>query len=285
MSVELYLITDADEALEVREVDGPALFRYVYAPATPAREAPRPYLHPVYARSGEILTNFRPNDHPWHHGLSLTINQVDGWNFWGGPTYRAGEGYRWQENHGVQRHLEWVGLAPRRLEQSVAWETGKGERLLNERRVLTVEDVTDHAWALGWQSVLRNVTARELVLSNYHSGQGLKGSHYTGLQFRGRRELLDDHGDAEVGIWADGEVSGEAAVHGLSSAWMEWRGQMDTTLRRVKVRFENGGEPVHWFVRRNNPLAALAFQFDRDRGLAPGGELRLHHRLVFTDLP
>ena len=118
----------------------------------------------------------------------------------------------------------------------------------------------------------------------YHSHEGLTGSHYSGLQFRGARDLLDEHGDASIGIFAEGDRVGEAAVHGAASSWMEWRGQKDISQRRVNLRFTNNSGPLHWFVRRGNPLAALPFQYEHDLSLAPGAAFTIDHTLTFTDL-
>ena len=64
------------------------LCRYVYVSGEAHKESPKPYFHPLNSLAGDTLTNFRPNDHPWHHGLSFTLTNVSGWNFWGGPTCR-----------------------------------------------------------------------------------------------------------------------------------------------------------------------------------------------------
>src|SRR5690606_13279555 len=93
--------------LSIVRTEGETLWTYHYEPETPANESPRPYVHPLYSIDGDVLTNWRPNDHPWHHGLSLTLTSVDGVNFWGGPSHRAEDGYRWREDHGVQRHVSW----------------------------------------------------------------------------------------------------------------------------------------------------------------------------------
>lgn len=262
---------------------GRLLLRYVYRPETPADEAPRPYAHPVRTLAGAELTNFRPNDHRWHHGLSFTINGVDGVNFWGGGTYRKADGYQWRGDHGEQRHLAWLERSADRLAQALEWRGRGGEVLLREERVLTPVLVSEATWSLRWRSTVVNVSGRPLTLTNYHSAEGLAGSHYTGLQFRGARELLDDHGDAGIGIFAEGGLAGEQAVHGARARWMEWRGQKDGTQQRVHIRFANEGGSMHWFVRRQYPLAALPFHHDRDLVLPPGGTLALDHTLSFTD--
>ena len=43
----------------------------------------RPYLHPVLDASGkQVLTQDRPDDHPWQHGIFTGFHQVNGFNYW-----------------------------------------------------------------------------------------------------------------------------------------------------------------------------------------------------------
>jgi hypothetical protein len=284
MNTGLELRMDGDRAAEIHRTGGGLLLRYVYRPDTPADEAPRPYAHPVNTIAGGLLTNFRPNDHRWHHGLSFTISCLAGLNFWGGPTYRASDGYQWQNDHGAQRHIAWLEQGADRLTHTLEWRAASTDKLLlAEKRTLGFAIISPQAWELRWTAVLQNVSGRLLSLGQYQSTQGLEGSHYTGLQFRGARDLLDEHQDEAIGIFAEGGLSGDKAVHGASGRWMEWRGQKDGSQRRVTVRFSNAGDPVHWFVRRHNPLAALAFQYERDLALAPDGVLSIDHALTFAD--
>jgi hypothetical protein len=282
MNTSLELNHEAGRHVEIMTNTGALLWRYVYIQDTPANESPRPYAHPVCSLDGDVLTNFRPNDHPWHHGLSLTLTSVGGVNFWGGPTYRAADGYQWREDHGFQRHCSWDSLEPDQLEERLDWCEGKtSEIMLCERRVLQTT-VTDNAWSLRWISELSNMTNRTLTLGNYHSAGGLVGSHYTGLQFRGARDLLDDHGDPAIGITAEVGRHGETAVHGELARWMEWACQHDGSLRRTRIRFENQTGPLPWFVRAKNPVAAFAFHREVAQPLAAGALLRLDHVLTFT---
>jgi hypothetical protein len=262
------------------------LCRYVYVPATAHTESPRPYFHPLNSLAGDTLTNFRPNDHPWHHGLSFTLNNVSGLNFWGGPTCRPGEGYKLREDHGEQHHVAWTQLEANgpvaTLAHTLEWRTPQELVFREERMIVITVDSGAKAWSLQWRGRLVNVSGRELSLGNPHSFGGLPGSHYTGLQFRGARELLDDHLDPTIGIVAEGGLEGEKGVHGANARWMEWRGQLDETLNRITIRFENHPGPLHWFVRRGYPLAAFPVQFDQNRLLAPAAVLELDHSLTFT---
>ena len=283
MSAELQLEHEGASAVRVRRADGALLWRYVFAPATPANEAPRPYAHPVNSPAGDGLTNFRPNDHPWHHALSLTITSVGGTNFWGGPSHRAADGYQWRDDHGAQIHRAWTACTAARLEHTLDWcEPRSGHELLHERRTLLTA-AGDGEWSLRWTSKLFNVAGRDLALDHYESLGGLAGSHYTGLQFRGARDLLDEHNDTRIGITADGGRAGETAVHGAEASWMEWSCQHDGSLRRTRIRFENLTGPIPWFVRAKHPLAVFSFHRGQTRTLRAGATLRLDHRLTFTN--
>jgi hypothetical protein len=67
---------------------------------------------------------------------------------------------------------------------------------------------------------------------------------------------------------------------------MEWHGQLDETLRRVIIRFENNSGPLHWFVRRTGyPLAAFPVQFDQNLVVPASGALEVDHTMTFTAVP
>lgn len=280
------IIAPADgRSVELHRKGGGLLLRYIAVPDTPLTESPRPYAHPVNTLRGECLTLFRPNDHPWHHALSFTLTSVSGHNFWGGPSYRQADGYRHRDDQGTQQHEAWIERSAERVAHTLVWRARHtGDVLLREERSLRFSLVHERAWSLRWQASLTNVSGRLLELGHYRAPEGLVGSHYSGLQFRGTRDLLDDHGDGGIGIFAEGGREGEAAVHGAPVRWMEWRGQRDGTLNRVSLRFENEKEPLHVFVRRNYPLAAFPLHFDAVRPLAADASLTVDHTLTFMDL-
>lgn len=262
------------------------LCRYVYAPEVPGNESPKPYFHPLNSLAGDTLTNFRPNDHPWHHGLALTIDNASGANFWGGPTCERADGYKWRDDHGSQNHIAWTRLeaagSSAVLAHTLEWRRLSEIFFREERTIEITVNSAARSWSLRWRSQLTNALGRALSLGNPHSHGGMAGSHYTGLHFRGARELLDDHLDPTIKVTAEGGLEGIPAVHGAAARWMEWHGQLDTTLHRVVIRFANNTGPLHWFVRRNYPLAAFPFQFDRNLEVPAGVALSLDHTLTFT---
>jgi hypothetical protein len=84
--VKLTLTHRLHDSLELHYA-GQTLFRYVYEPNDVPLESPRPYFHPLRTLRGNEVTSFRPDDHLWHKGLSMTASNLSGQNFWGdGPT-------------------------------------------------------------------------------------------------------------------------------------------------------------------------------------------------------
>ncbi len=70
---------------------------------TAATSSPRPYLHPVRTLGGFTVTDAHPADHDWHVGIGVALQDVNGWNLWGGRTYVRDAGYQWLGDHGSDR--------------------------------------------------------------------------------------------------------------------------------------------------------------------------------------
>ena len=115
---------DGDGAITVRDGDV-ELFHYVYIPDSPQLESPKPYLHPIRTRAGNLVSLFRPHDHVWHKGIAWSLPVVGEENFWGGPTYVHGQFYVQLPNDGSQVHRRTVQSATTvRWRDSIMTSTG-----------------------------------------------------------------------------------------------------------------------------------------------------------------
>ena len=247
------------------------LFAYHLGDDLPRHLAPRPYFHPLRTLSGLAVTDHQPSDHRWHLGLAYSWPVVNGWNFWGGPTFSRDQlRYVDLDNHGRVRHLGWAGA-----DQELEWLDPKGERVATERRSLaTAVDETRSLWWLTLRTVIENQGATSLRLgSPTTEGRPLAG--YAGLAWRGS-ELMRG---AQVLI---DRPSPEREPMGRRSRWLACVGE-GATVAFVEDP-ANAGAPNRWFVRTlDYPLVTSSPVFDQPLHLAPGATLRLGHSILIAD--
>jgi len=275
------------ERITVTEpVTGVELLSYVYR-AEADWEAPKPYIHPLRTLAGDVVTDYRPNDHRWHKGLSLTASHLSGANLWGGNSYVHGEGYlAIPERVGSMRHVAFdeVSAADGRvvIAERLTWHPYDGELWAEETRRVEVHDVDpdSRSWALTWTSAVTNRRTEPLLFgSPTTAGREMAG--YTGLFWRGPRAFRDGR---IIGPHGEGPE-----LMGTQGEWLALSGEHDGTDGHATVVLvhapENaGGHPAHWFVR-NEPFAAMApsWAFFEELELPPGETLTRRYRVVVAD--
>ncbi|MGJ5895655.1 PmoA family protein [Streptomyces niveiscabiei] len=288
MSEQLRIVHAHGDRITVTEpVTGVELLSYVYR-AEADWEAPKPYIHPLRTLAGDVVTDYRPNDHRWHKGLSLTASHLSGANLWGGNSYVHGEGYlAIPERVGSMRHVAFDEVTADDagrvvIAERLTWHPYDGELWAEETRRVEVHDVDldSRSWALTWTSAITNRRTEPLLFgSPTTAGRDMAG--YTGLFWRGPRAFRDGRI-----IGPDGEGP---ELMGTQGEWLALSGEHDGADGFATVVFahapENaGGHPAHWFVR-NEPFAAIApsWAFFEELALPPGETLTRRYRVVVAD--
>ncbi|AXX32248.1 PmoA family protein [Actinosynnema pretiosum subsp. pretiosum] len=231
---------------------GVELARYEYAPGTPRRESPKPFLHPVRTRSGRLVSLFRPHDHVWHKGIAWSLPHVGEHNFWGGPTYLRGRGYAQLDNNGAQVHRRVTGLGAHgdgvRFAHELDWVAQDGRAVLTESRVLTAVPLGDSAWGLTFDTTMTNTSGAALVFGS-PTTNGRDNAGYGGLFWRGPRSFTGG-----VVITSDG-VGGDE-LRGWRGEWMAFCGRHDgDDAESLVLAVDHVGNPHHpprWFTRSAN---------------------------------
>ena len=278
-------ITREDTRLRVT-ADAVEIATYVFGADAPAFEGPKPYLHPIRALDGGLLTGFRPWDHRWHKGLQFTWTHVSGENFWGGPTYIDGEGYVARDNVGRMRHDGFTAMRTAGDEVSfredLTWITQAGREWITERRTHRFGGVDRERglWVLDFETTLHNVSGGTLELGS-PTTQGRPNAGYTGFFLRMPR------------AWTGGTVtspvtSDPGALMGAEAPWVAFSGQHDDVDGGGTVLCYAGRSsappPVKWFVRTEPfPVLSPSPSFDEHIAFAPDTEITLAHRYVFGD--
>lgn len=279
------LVDTVGDNLELYHEDR-LLFRYVYVSKARTMESPRPYFHPLRTLGGETVTIFRPHDHLWHHGLSMTSAHLSGENFWGGPTFVRERGYVYLDNNGRTDHESWpaierAGALPLMVER-LRWVTQDGRHWLQEQREIEIAEIDAESghWAVRFGFHLRNVSGHAVDFGSPTTA-GRPAAGYGGLFWRGPREWL---GCRIIGA---GSVQGPRAM-GERSPWLALSGRHDGSANASTVVLAdhagNPRYPTKWFVR-NDPYAcaSCAFMFDEEYRLEPDRELALRYLVMVAD--
>jgi putative heme-binding domain-containing protein len=229
------------------------LLTYVTDPAQ------RPYLHPVRDPSGRVvLTEDRPADHPWQHGIFTGFHRVNGVNYW-------------KEDEGRQRFVRLLDLREdddRASWRSLAdWVAPDGRVVLDEEQAVTVYALeSPDSYHIDFELRLR-ARDRDLTLGRYFVG-GLavrmpwsKGGPETAhLNARGLRDRACEQQRA---AWCTAERPFGATVFGIAV-------------------FDHPGNPNHpsgWRVDEQgliNPDVSML----GDWSLPVGGERTYRYRIL-----
>lgn len=256
---------------------------YVTSTGLPADETPKPYFHPVRTPAGTVITDFRPDDHLWHHGLWYGMPSVNDSNMWGGVTYVGVDnappetnGYVSLPNQGEIRHLSWESISDSEAEEQLDWLDRTGAGLLTETRQIQVRQPEPSYWVMDFRSTLTNASDVPVVLETPAQG-GRPDGGYGGLFLRLNPELrvqdivgdngpLTTSGSASDWILVHAESSdGQQVTLGLGHA-SDWPREKRWLLRSGNF------EGFNWSIAYEDALQ-----------LEPGESLSLGHRLLIAD--
>ena len=223
------------------------------------RLSPRPYLHPVRSLAGVEMSDHLPSDHPWHLGVGIALQDVNGTNFWGGKTYtRSARRYEERDDHGIILQTGCT-VAPGLLEQELSWRARDGAEVLRERRSTKATYVDHSTWRFDLETELTAVVPASL---GGPGSNGAAGSGYGGFFWR-----LPPCTDVNV---FTSERSGEPLVHGSVAPWLAWTA--DFTEGPASLVFAappQSRDP--WFVRvADYPGIGSALVWERRVDLAAG---------------
>lgn len=277
-------ITKAADRISV-EIGGKPYSAFFIGP-----ETQKPYLHPLRAASGTIVTRRYPmemlegetRDHPHHRGLWFSHGDVNGIDFWGnepGQSQKAGRivlkkvtGVESGKKSGqIRATFEWIDLA--------------GRPVLSEARTMTFYA----------DPVVRtiDVDIELTAIEKARFGDTKEGTFAirlaAGLEEPGKDQPALPRRTGKM-VNAEGAV-GEKNVWGKRSAWVDHYGEVDGEKLGVAI-FDHPLNPRHptwWHSRAYGLFAANIFglhDFEADKTkdgsltLAPGEKLRFRYRVI-----
>ena len=238
------------------EIDGEPFSTFYFG-----RDAPKPYLHPVRAANGTIVTRGYPmenipgerHDHPHHRGLWFTHGEVNGFDFWANEPNQET-----QTKKGIVRmtHIEHkAGKASGTISGTFDWAEPGGHVLLTEERQMVFHSGSANRLADFDLKLTAGSKAVKL-------GDTKEGTFAIRLATELEQDRPEVTGIARTGriVSASGK-EGEAQTWGKRAPWVDYSGSLQGKKLGVAIfdHPSNPKHPTHWHVRAYGLFAANIF--------------------------
>ena len=230
----------------------------------------KPCFHPLATLDGKPLTDYRPNDHPWHRGAWFSFKDINGVNYW--------EEDSTIEKSAGRTRVEKVVFLPGKdfsaqLELTLSYSPPGKTELMHEQRVITVSAPDQVGnYRIDWQMAFvarEDVSLRRTPLAGEPEGAGHGG--YAGFSVR-----LDPH--LRTGTVLNSEGQSGAKTHGAPASWISF----SKPTGSISV-FDHPGNhtfPTAVYVNTQMPFLSPAFLFYKGMDLKKSGKLNLSYRIL-----
>jgi hypothetical protein len=268
-------------------IDGKPFTDFYFGP-----NAPKPYLHPLRAASGTVVTRGYPmeenvlgeaKDHPHQRGLFFTHGDVNGFDFWANEPSQKSP----RKGSIITRETgSTSGSKEGAITGTFDWLAPSGQTLLTESRRMTFHSHPDLR-IIDFDIALK-AADQPVVFGDTKEGT-FAIRLAAGLEEPTKRSLPEPKRTGRM-VAADGR-EGEAAVWGKRSPWVDYWGELKGEKVGVAI-FDHPSNPKHptyWHSRSYGLFAANIFgehdfYNDKERDgsvkLQPGETLRFQYRVV-----
>lgn len=249
-------------------------------------DAPKPYLHPLRAASGVVVTRSFPMENipgedqnePHHRGLWLTLGDVNGVNFWAeGP----GKG------RVVLRTLGKLVSGPEvgSLRAEFQWVAPDGNALLDESRYMTFTQIGGER-IIEFEATLKPSGGEPVKLGDTKEG------FFAIRVVKALQEPSDKCKTECTGVMISSEGGqGEKGIWGKRANWVDYSGTVEGQKWGVAIfdHPKNPKHPTYWHARgyglfAANPFGEHDFYADKKRDgsltIQPGSSLTFRYRVI-----
>ncbi|MFP4055748.1 MAG: PmoA family protein [Candidatus Brocadiia bacterium] len=243
-----------------------------------ARDAGKPYFHPLCLADGMALTWLRPPDHIWHRALWFSWKFINKLNYW----EENKEGLSPGRNRVVDATIETGPQGSAAIVLRIHYHPPGKPPVLEERRHIAVSP-PDAAgpYRMDWRMTF---TARDQDVTldrtppKKHGGPAWGG--YGGLSYRAAKamsafQVLNSRGQRDM------------AGHGQTARWMDFSGVLGPDDGRAGgvAMLDHPSNPRHpspWFIvmRGHFGYFGPAFLFEEPYVLEAGESLTLRYRVL-----
>lgn len=235
----------------------------------------KPYFDPLATPGARVLTDLRPQDHPWHRGLWFSWKFINGLNYWEeDPKSRKSEA----ATELVDSNLQPRNDGSAELTFSLSYHPWNAPAILTEHRTIEISAPTNGRYQINWTSeftAVTNVNLTRTPLPGEPDGKSYGG--YAGLSLRLNKA---------TGGWTFSNSSGAtgvAALHGKPANWLKFSAGANLPAVTIFDDAQNLRHPSPWYVNQEMPFFSPALLFTSPLTLSPGEKLVLRYKILITD--
>lgn len=255
--------------------DGKTAWQFNYG-----KETSKPYFHPLSLPDGTVLTQDRPDDHPWHHGLWFTWKYINGVNFWeeDRKTGKSIGTTNWNDVR-VQTRDDHTAT----ITMSLAYNHPGQKPILKEKRTMHMFPPNeDGTYCIDWVSKFTacsdiNVKLDRTPIPGEKDGQSWGG--YAGLSVR-----LNGKGDGWAVTTEKGPVNLVGGTFRGKANSMDFSGVFDEKPAGIAIldHPENLNTPTPWYAITGKPMkyfspAVICY---KPHTIPAGKTLNLNYRVI-----
>jgi Family of unknown function (DUF6807) len=246
----------------------------------------KPFFHPVGLAGAPALTNFQPEDHPWHYGLWFSWKYINHVNYWeeDRQTGKAEGATRWTAPE-IETHPDGSAL----IGMDLTYLNPSNRVDMTERRELEISAPQSHGgYAIDWRAHFTAGKEGAVLDRTPMPGEpdGRVNGGYAGLSLRMAGSPLAIAFVCSTGLVT--QFESDRARPAASAVGCNFTSGADAA-GSVAILSDaiNGGENAPWYLINSEQMrfACAAILAPKPRTLQPGERLNLHYRIVVRREP
>lgn len=239
----------------------------------------KPYFHPLSMLDGNVLTELRPADHPWHRGIWFSWKFINGINYWEEDRSTGqSEGITELKSVTVKTYRNFAA----EIQMKLAFHPSGNSDILKEDRLVTISALADNgSYFIYWESKFTAI-ADEVVLDRTPLLQEPNGQSWGG--YAGFSARLNNQFQEVMAINDKGETE---KLSGNQSRWMTFEmKKLNSELVAVTIfdHPENRNYPNKWYITADPQTPFYYFSpallYDSKMVLKKGEVLNLKYMLL-----
>ncbi|MCK4565509.1 MAG: PmoA family protein [Verrucomicrobia bacterium] len=237
------------------------------------KEEGKPYFHPLATTAGQVFSNLRPQDHPWHRGLWFSWKKINDVNYWE-EDRKTGQSEGLTQLLRIQRSVSPDKTVTLKMDLAYAPAKTGTVVMTEERTVILHPPDGSGAYRIDWSAKFHALEAGVVLdrtpLQNQPRGKSWGG--YAGFSLRMNKAVLG-------GTFLNSEEVSGSGANRQSARWLSYTAPQGGGILMLDHP-ANLRYPSKWYFVEDMPFMTPAVIHDAPHTIKAGETLNLRYRLI-----